>query len=274
MSRFGIASAVEPDAGGYAATIDADWTIGGRPNGGYLMATMGRAAAHAHPEHPDVLAAGVTYVAAPEPGPVAITVATLRAGRSASQAQVELHQDGTLCVTALLTLGRLETVDASASFDSTPPPEVAPIERCWRLPPVGPGGFPAPVMGQVRIDLDPADTGFVAGPDGNHRLRGWLSMIDEDADTIALLYAVDAFPPATFGLGSTGWVPTLQLTAYVRAVPAPGPLRVLQEVGLVAGRRVDEVCRVWDSRGRLVAQGSQLAAVRFGPDGPARRQPA
>jgi hypothetical protein len=54
------------------------------------------------------------------------------------------------------------------------------------------------------------------------------------------------------------------MTAYVRALPAPGPVRVLQRVGLIEGQRVDEQCWVWDSRGRLVAQGTQLAGIRLG----------
>ncbi len=60
-------------------------------------------------------------------------------------------------------------------------------------------------------------------------------------------------------------MPTLELTTYVRAVPAPGPVRVLQRAQLIQGGRVDEVCFVWDSQGRLVAQGTQLAAIRFDP---------
>ena len=37
---------------------------------------------------------------------------------------------------------------------------------------------------------------------------------------------------------------------------------VRQRAGLVEGGLVDEECEVWDSRGRLVAQARQLAAVR------------
>ena len=32
---------------------------------------------------------------------------------------------------------------------------------------------------------------------------------------------------------------------------------------VVTGGRVDEVCEIWDSADRLVAQATQLAAVRF-----------
>ena len=75
---------------------------------------------------------------------------------------------------------------------------------------------------------------------------------------------MDAFPPATFEIEPTGWVPTLELTAYVRALPAPGPVRILQKAQLIEGQRVDETCLVWDSRGRLVAQATQLAGIRLG----------
>jgi hypothetical protein len=123
-----------------------------------------------------------------------------------------------------------------------------------------------PIMQHVDVRLDPAVMGFRAGrPTGAGELRGWLSFRDgHTPDPISLLYVLDAFPPATFDLAATGWVPTLTLTAYVRAVPAPGPLLVRQRAVLVEADMVDEVCHVWDSRGRLVAQATQLAGIRVG----------
>jgi hypothetical protein len=81
---------------------------------------------------------------------------------------------------------------------------------------------------------------------------------------MSLLFAVDAFPPATFDIEFAGWVPTLELTVYVRALPTPGPVRVLQRAQLIEAQRVDEACFVWDQRGRLVAHGTQLAGIRLG----------
>ena len=86
----------------------------------------------------------------------------------------------------------------------------------------------------------------------------------EDLDPTSLLYAVDSFPPGTFDIELSGWVPTLELTVYVRALPEPGPVRVLQRAHLIDAQRVDESCYVWDRAGRLVAQGHQLAGVRLG----------
>ncbi len=121
-------------------------------------------------------------------------------------------------------------------------------------------------MGQVDLRIEPGSFGFGRGkPSGRGELRGWLALPDGEAfDPFSLIYAVDAFPPATFDVEMTGWVPTLELTVYVRAIPAPGPVRVLQKAQLIDAQRVDESCWVWDSTGRLVASGTQLAGIRLG----------
>jgi hypothetical protein len=125
-------------------------------------------------------------------------------------------------------------------------------------------GFEVPLLAVVAERLDPATMGWAVGkPSGAGELRGWLRFDDgREPDPLALLAVVDALPPATFDLGVIGWVPTLALTAHVRAVPAPGALMVRQRARHVAGGRVDEECDVWDSTGRLVATGHQLAGVR------------
>ena len=51
-SAFDAATAVEPDDGGrYRITIDPVWSIGGRANGGYLLAVAARAAMAALDAH-------------------------------------------------------------------------------------------------------------------------------------------------------------------------------------------------------------------------------
>jgi hypothetical protein len=80
-----------------------------------------------------------------------------------------------------------------------------------------------------------------------------------EPDPLSLLLAVDALPPVTFDLGLYGWTPTLELTAHVRARPAPGWLRVTHSTRNHAGGMLEEDAEVWDSAGRLVAQSRQLA---------------
>lgn len=273
------------DVAGGAATIhdiaiSADWTIGGKPNGGYLLAAMARAAvaslasvegpAHRHP-----LAATATYVASPDPGPAQVETEVLRQGRRMSQVRARLTRDGATFVDAGFTLGRLEEA-AEPWWTDVTVPDLPPPDQCVRLPDVGVGGIALPIMELVDIRLDPAVMGFATGElGGRGELRGWLAFADGRApDPLSLLYAVDAFPPATFDLAATGWVPTLSLSAYVRAVPAPGPLRVRQSARLVEADLVDEVCHVWDGRGRLVAQATQLAGIRMGDAVPPRQPPS
>ncbi len=265
MSTFSAVSAVSPLATGrYSAEISPDWTIAGNPNGGYLLAVIGRAATAATPDHPHVLAASAHYLAAPKPGPVVVEVEVLRHGRNASQVRARLAQGAAACVETLLTVGNLDP-ETAAGWSSVPAPEVTPREGCVRVLPTTPDGVAATIMGHVDIRLDPAGLGFARGrPGGNNELRGWMSLPeDEPFDAMSLLYAIDALPPATLDLGSTGWVPTLELTGYVRALPAPGPLLVTQRAGIIDAGRVDETCLVWDSTGRLVAQATQLAGVRL-----------
>ena len=108
--------------------------------------------------------------------------------------------------------------------------------------------------------------GFLTGePSGRGEISGWLSLPgDEPFDPISLLFAVDACPPATFNVKTTALVPTVELTAYVRALPAPGPVWVQQRALLIEDQKVDEVCSVRDSTGRVVATATQLAAIRLG----------
>jgi hypothetical protein len=107
QNRFSAVSAVTPyEPGHFSAELDPAWTIGGKPNGGYLLAVLARAAtsmgAHQH-----ATAVSAHYLHSPEPGQVLIETEILRAGRSASQIRARMAQDGQACVEALITATQL-----------------------------------------------------------------------------------------------------------------------------------------------------------------------
>jgi hypothetical protein len=226
---------------------------------------LGRAAAEAG-DHPHVIAASAHYLRSPELGPADVETEILRAGRNASQLRARLRQAGETCVEALITTARLDPAAEPYWDAGLPEPGATAFGDAIRLPGTAPNGVAVPLMDVVDVRLDRETLGFGVGrPSGRGELRGWLALPDGTAfDPATLLFAVDAFPPATFDIEISGWVPTLELTAYVRALPAPGPVRILHRAQLIASARVDEACWVWDSRGRLVAQGTQLAGIRFG----------
>ncbi|MDR2985909.1 MAG: thioesterase family protein [Nocardiopsaceae bacterium] len=150
------------------------------------------------------------------------------------------------------------------------PPALPPIEDCVDLGPwrgtVAEDGT-AGYAGQVRMLLDPAVTGWARRePSGLPEMRGYFGLReDRDPDALLLALAVDGMPPVVFGLGATGWAPTVELTMHMRRVPSPGPLRVAARSRHVGGGWFDEEAEVWDAADNLVAQSRQIARVGRGP---------
>lgn len=100
-------------------------------------------------------------------------------------------------------------------------------------------------------------------------MAGWVRPRGEEPDVLFALMSGDILPPTVFNLGgSLGWAPTVQLTALLRARPAPGWLRVESRSGAVASpsagggvssAQFDEDVTVVDAHGRTVCQARQLA---------------
>jgi hypothetical protein len=137
------------------------------------------------------------------------------------------------------------------------PPRLPPPGECIPVPAAG------GIRGQVDLCLDPATAGWMKrNPAGVPEMRGYFRLRDDrPPDAYLLAFAVDALPPVVFGLGAFGWAPTVELTWYMRAVPAPGLLRVAARCRHVGGGWFDEEAEVWDCAGRLVAQSRQIARV-------------
>jgi hypothetical protein len=238
--------------------LDGRWAIGGKIHGGYLLRWL--AAAVVTETHPHPLAISAHFLRAPDAGTASISVDTLRGGRRVTQSRTGLSQEGVPCVEALVTTGRLHEAAEPLWSDSTPP-DLPPVQDCVRMPGEPFPGFRVGHLDFVEVHADPATVGYTTGePGAAGRVAAWVSM--PDLTVLDLLVVADALPPVTFDLGVPGWVPTVELTAYVRAVPAPGPLVVEQRARLLEDGWLDEECDVWDSRGRLVCQARQLAGYR------------
>src|SRR4029453_16916545 len=118
--------------------------------------------------------------------------------------------------------------------------------------------------------------GWVVGrPGGRLDMRGWVRFSDgRAADPLALLQVVDALPPTSFELGLPSWAPTVELTVYLRGIPAPGRLACVVRGQLWQGGWFDEEAEVWDSAGRLVAPAHHLAGPPPPPPAPPPRRGA
>jgi hypothetical protein len=273
--EYDAAIAVERvSAGVYAANLEAGWKVGGGLNGGYLLSVIGNAIKFdlADAGHLDPYTVSGYYLSPTVAGPAVVSVRRVREGRGTTTVAATLSQtadDGSQVdrITALATYGDLARINGDIRTTATPP-ALPPIEQCV-LTSLAPPDLKAfvPMLDRFDMHVDPESTGLVTGkPSGNTYLQAWFELADgRPIDPIALLTVVDTLPPVTIEMGLPGWAPTLELTAHVRATPAPGPLRIRHESRNYAGGFFEEDCEVWDSAGRLVAQSRQLALAPLPP---------
>lgn len=266
--------------GRYDADLAPGWVVGGGVNGGYLLAIIGNAVrAEAEPAgHPDPFAVSAHYVSAATPGPATVTTEVVRSTGRFSTVRTVLAQevDGAAVprIVSHATFGRHEDKHGDRAHDATSdaaaavlglavqPPELPPLEDCVTTEHAPPDFKKiAPLLDRFGTRFDPATAMWALGqPSGKGVIQGWFKLADDrPLDAMSLLMVVDALPPTTFDLGMFGWAPTLELTAHVRAKPAPGWAIVRHETRTVAGGLFEEDCNVWDSTGLLVAQSRQLA---------------
>jgi hypothetical protein len=142
--------------GTFRGLVSATWTIGGRPNGGYLLSMLARAATTVTRHH--VIAASSHYLRSPQPGPVTVTADVLQAGKSASQVRARMDQADQGCVEVLITVGHLDR-DTNAHWDVGAPaiPTVA-FDDAQTLVARLPTGAPVAIMEQVPCASIPIPT--------------------------------------------------------------------------------------------------------------------
>ena len=247
-------------------------------NGGVLIAAMLRAVLDTS-AHPYPVVTNAHFLRVPAIAPAQVGVTWLKHGKTVAVARVSLRQHDALMIEATVATGALagpsgsdgpDGPDGSDGPDGTDvagapesvswtgaPPRLPPIDECVEV--AAAGGL----RGQVELRLDPATAGWLRrDPAGVPEMRAYFRMRDgRDPDAYLLAFAVDATPPVVFGLGAFGWAPTVELTWHMRAVPAPGVLRVAARSRHVSGGWFDEEAEVWDSAGHLVAQSRQLARI-------------
>jgi acyl-CoA thioesterase len=256
MSEFDEATFVGPDG---ATAIRDGWDINGNANGGYLLAL---AASHlrAVSGRADPLSITAHYLAPGTPGSAQVDATVLKSGRRFSTVTGQLHRDGQPILQVTGTFGDLAQVNDDFTHIAVGPLELPPMDECVVRSSVQ-GAVHVPLNERLNVRLRPGDESFMRGErKGVAEMAGWFAFADDrPVDTLALLLAADAFPPAVFHIDlPPGWVPTLELTVHVRGVPAPGPVRCVFRSQFVQGGFFNEDGEIWDSQNRLVAQSRQL----------------
>ena len=242
----------------FVANITDRWSIGGRPNGGYLMGTILRALSHRLTQ-PDPLTTTGHFLSPAEPGPAEIKINVRKEGRSLSTAQAILCQNGRDRLVALATFGVLEDGGVTNVAENPPVHGDDLISSIGRP-------IPFPIVERFEFEMPPEQSRAAAGqPDhteGPAEFVGRIRFADGmPASPLAFPLLVDAFPPTVYRLGLIGWTPTLELTVHTRGRPVAGPLTLRVRSRYLINGLVEEDGELWDQTGALVGQSRQLAKI-------------
>ena len=256
-------TALAPEGPGvWSGEIAEGWETPRGPLGGYVMAIVIRALALAV-DDPERQARSVTmhFLRVPEPGPVMMTAALERAGRSLSSASARMEQGGKLVG---LALGAFSLPWESPVIEESPMPEVPAADDV--AAPVGSlrgternPAFTERLVMQHRFG-DPPFSGSDTGETG-----GWIGIReDRPIDALAIAVIADAWFPAPWPrLAELAPAPTVDLTIHFRS-PLPLSERLL--LGRFRSRVLrdgffEEDGELWAPDGTLVAQSRQLGIL-------------
>jgi len=260
---FTHAMALTPAGDGvYHGELNEHWTIGPKVHGGAMLALCANAARAELGTSAQPLAVSGNYLWAPDPGAMQVVTTVRKRGRRIGLVDVELRQGDRVAVTVSVTLGEPEHhVPPLLSFNPVVPlmtPEPPP-----GLEPIGPGH---PMEHVVHLahgcDIRPALHTMGPRTDGGPPVfEYWVRPKGVAPDVLFALLCGDVSAPVTFAVERTGWAPTVQLTAYLRALPADGWLRVMCTSVQIGQDWFDEDHIVVDCEGRIIVQSRQLAMV-------------
>ncbi|MCG8312316.1 MAG: thioesterase family protein [Pseudomonadales bacterium] len=233
------------------------WNIGTIPNGGYLMGIAAQALSEALP-HKHPLTITGHFLDRADVGPVDLEFETLRTGRSVSTGTIRFVQNGSERVRFTATYGDLDKTQGETWIGSEPP-QWPDLESCLQIKKT--------LALHERADMffRPEEGAWIDGDMTDRAEHILVSRFADgsEPDPLSLLFFTDCVPPTVFALyGEAGWVPTLELTVQVRAIPAPGDLLCRFTTRYLTNGLLEEDGEIWDSNNQLVALSRQLAKYR------------
>ena len=274
--------------------LNEHWTIGPKVHGGAMLALCANAARTAlgaggqersdggswsggqersDGQGVEPIAVSGSFLWAPDPGPVRVVTTIRKRGRRVSVVDVELNQgdrtgdersreERRTAVRATITLAEPEH-DAPPLLSVNPVVPLMTPDPPPGLEPIGPGHPMADVVHLAHgCDIRPSLTTMEPRADGGPPvIEYWVRPKDASPDVLFALLCGDLSAPVTLGVNRSGWAPTVQLTAYLRGVPADGWLRVMCTTMQIGQEWFDEDHVVVDCEGRIVVQSRQLALV-------------
>lgn len=242
--------------GHYRAQVGTAWSIMNTPNGGYLMALMGEAA-KLYAKLPQPALITVNYSGRTQEGAsLDIFVERFGSSRQFDRLEITAKQGDKLVMKAMATF--MAGFDDGAVEIEEKPPAMGTLDQCEAR-----AGLPGlSVFDNVEMRLDPSCAGWMKGENRDKaEIVGWMRIPSLKQWTPAgLMLACDACPPSIFASrGPIGWVPTIEMTLHIKAIPSSEWLKVRFHSKYIGGSLLEEDGEMWDEDGNLVAVCRQLA---------------
>jgi acyl-CoA thioesterase len=262
--KFDLDTALErKDESTFLGVTSRDWWVERGPHGGFLAALMLRALKSTvdDPARP-VRSLTVHYIAPPTHGPVEVTTALERVGKSRSSASARLNQNGE---TKALALAAFSSAWESVDWAENAMPDVA---RYGDLDPMPVDDGMTPRFFE-NFDARPAIGDWPFTGAKRALSGGWIRLAEpRPVDDLAVTAFADAWMPSVFTrLDRPMAVPTVDLTVHFRTSFPPAGVDP-EDYVLVAFRSETaaegffvEDGEIWSSNGRLIAQARQLAVL-------------
>jgi hypothetical protein len=247
--------------GEYEALIPDGWQQGRGAFGGVVFGVLLRAARAHERDQQRVARSFACDVAGPVmTGTASVKVRELRRGRSQTNLQLELSQQGSVLASAICTLSGERTGSAPSLAPSLPPEASLPYEDALVVPPIAGG----PVFGQHYEYRNLGPIPFRGGQEAI--ATGFVRERADDAeyDPPALSALLDSFWPAIYAVSSKPYAMT---TVSYNAQFLPGPIAPVGDPLFYRARALTqqggysvEFRELW-SRDRLLALNQQTFAV-------------
>ncbi len=257
------ALALERDGSDLVGQVHEEWDVFGVPHGGYLLALAGNAVLDATGA-PDLFTVTTHYLRKAATAPIRFHVTEVGGSRRFTTVTATALQGGEIVLSVMASVGDRERLEGPSWRRDRPwDPSAARLTPRAGTPEMAAlqsEGFRPPRVAELAGErIDVATLGFAGGaPDGSGEVRAIVE--DVPADQLGALFACDVTPPAAWNaLGVAGWVPTVELTAHVRARTGRGPLSVRAGTHHVTDGFLEEDALVHDATGRLMVQSRQLA---------------
>ena len=273
MTKFDDETALRPIGDGrYEGELSADWNIVRGANGGHLAAIIlhGMSLEVDDPgREPRTLT--VHFARVPKNERIEVVANVLRTGRTMSNVEARMEQDGKLIATALAAFA---TPREATDFSDLRMPEVGGPDEIPQNPdrpdfPFGHHFDFRPVVGPNFRSPHSIVDGDQGGP---AEIALWIRTRErQPLDHIVVAQLMDAYAPAVFAkLGAGGGgagVPTVEMTTHFReSLPVPdapesGWCLAHFRTMTSRGGFIEEDGCLWNERGTLLAQSRQLALL-------------